>query len=239
MIKYFHFFIFSFIFLFAETDFKTRQNTLQDVKRIIQAEESIARAYEQYILDNYAIPPSMTELYTSSYLGSKNDFISGFIGVFNTNFNDFTLSTNKLNYTLKDVLKNDSGIKEFYENNTLRKKTYFRNDKIYLLLEDSFAKHLYNLISLQNSAILDCTNGSSKRTCKENGHIKVFTTDAKTVLLMEYHEEKFKTGPIVITNDKNLQITREEFTYLPKGTILFDTVGAKYIQTISGIEVLK
>lgn len=239
MIRYFIIFIFSFTLVFSNTEFKTRQDTLQNVKKVIQDEEAIARAYEQYILDKYAFPTSINDLYNSSYLGTKDSFITDFLSTFDADFNDFTLTLDKLNYALKSVLKNDEDIRKFYENNSLRKKTYYRNDKIYLILEDSFAKHLYNLISLQNSAILDCTNILSKRTCKENGHIKVYTTDAKTVLLMQYHEEKFKTGPIVITNDKTLQITRDEFTYLPKGTILYDVLGAKYIQTISGIEVLK
>lgn len=239
MIRYFIIFIFLLTFVFSNTEFKTRQDTLQDIKKVIQDEEAIARAYEQYILDKYAIPSTMNDLYNSSYLGTKANFITGFLTTFDTNFNDFVLTTDKLNYALKNVLKNDEDIKKFYENNGLRKKTYYRNDKIYFILEDSFAKHLYNLISLQNGAILDCTNILSKRTCKENGHIKVYTTDAKTVLLMQYHEEKFKTGPIVITNDKTLQITRDEFSYLSKGTILYDVVGAKYIQTISGIEALK
>jgi hypothetical protein len=58
MIKNFFILIFSFQILFAESldDFDYRQKILLDVKRVIQNEESIARAYEQYLLTNYAVP---------------------------------------------------------------------------------------------------------------------------------------------------------------------------------------
>ena len=54
MIKNFFILIFSFQILFAESldDFDYRQKILLDVKRVIQNEESIARAYEQYLLTN-------------------------------------------------------------------------------------------------------------------------------------------------------------------------------------------
>ena len=56
MIKNFFILIFSFQILFAASldDFDYRQKILLDVKRVIQNEESIARAYEQYLLTNYA-----------------------------------------------------------------------------------------------------------------------------------------------------------------------------------------
>lgn len=45
-------------------------------KKIVQNEESIARAYEQYILDKYEIPSNInTQLYTTNYLGSSSVFL--------------------------------------------------------------------------------------------------------------------------------------------------------------------
>lgn len=220
-------------------DYETKQNILYDVKRVIHDEELIARAYERYILDNYALPSNMNDLYNSSYLGTETNFLSGYITIFSTNFNKYTLNNNALSYSLKDVLKNELDIKAIYESNDFRERTYYRNGKVYILLDDSFAKHLYNLIFLQNYKILDCTNSLSKRICMKDEHIYIYKDDTKSNILFYYYKDKFQTGPMIITNDVNLQYTSEEFSHIPKGVVLFDITGAKYVKTTSGIEGLK
>ena len=241
-------FTISFIFALDLNDFNDRQKILQDIKKVVQNEESIARAYEKYILENYAIPTNINSLYTTNYLGTSENFLSS-ISDFASNFNSFSLSQNEISYSLKELLKNDSQIKTLYESNTFRKRTYFRNEKIYFILEDVFAKHLYDLMKSSNiSGISDCpiVVFTTALNCKENNHIYIGLTkklEAGLVIpntyLMAYHIDKFKTGPIIITDDTSKHITESAFDSISKGALLYDTNGVKYIKTLDGIEVLK
>lgn len=242
-------FLFSINFIFALdlNDFTDRQKILQDIKKVVQNEESIAKAYERYILENYGIPTNINLLYTTNYLGTSASFLSS-ISDFSSNFNSFSLSQNKISYALKDGLKNDSDIKTLYESTTFRKRTYFRNNEIHFILEDVFAKHLYDLMKLSNASIDNCPTVvfTTPVTCKENNHIYIDLTkklDAGLIVpntyLISYHVDKFKTGPIIITDDTSKHITEDEFDSIPKGALLYDINGVKYLKTLDGIEVLK
>ena len=241
MIKNFFILIFSFQILFAESldDFDYRQKILLDVKRVIQNEESIARAYEQYLLTNYAVPANITALYTSDYLGTNIEFIEG-ISDFATNFNAFSISGNTISYALKTTISEDLNIKALYESDTFRKKTYYRDDKVYFTLEDTFARHLYDLIKA-TGALVSCASVANQN-CILNSHIYIkptYSSGLITDYLMAYHIDKFRTGPIIITSNTSLQISSDEFDTIPRGALLYDTTGSKYVKTTSGIEVLK
>lgn len=243
-------FLFSINFIFALDldDFNDRQKILQDIKKVIQNEESIARAYEKYILENYAIPVNINSLYTTNYLGTSVNFLSS-ISDFASNFDSFALSQNKISYALKTILQNDSQIKTLYESNTFRKRTYVRNGEVYFILEDVFAKHLYDLMKLSNiSVINDCPIivFTTALNCKENNHIFIGLTKkldggliVPNTYLMAYHIDKFKTGPIIITDDTSKHITEDIFDSLPKGALLYDVFAVKYVKTLEGIRALK
>ena len=230
--------------------FEDRQSVLQDVKTMILYEESIARAYEEYILKNYSIPNDTNISNLIGTLTLKND-----IG---TTINLDPLNT-KISYNLKSEIKTtDEGIKTLYENNTYRKRTYFRDEKINFLFEDEFAKHLYDLIKQNGGAILNCptTEGIvSEQNCKLNKHIYIGVTNIKKYTvknsqgndeiiyepdnyLITYHIDKFKTGPIVVTTDSS-KYSLSTFDFISKGALIYDTNGLKYVKTIDGIEVLK
>ena len=100
------------------TNFEDRQSALQDVKTIILYEESIAKAYEEFILTNYKLP-TLTEI---EDLIDKNEVISNLV---------LSSTLTKISYGLNSDLKADSSIKALYESNTYRKRTYVRNNKIY------------------------------------------------------------------------------------------------------------
>lgn len=239
---------FSFSLDLNLNNFEDRQAALRDVKTLILYEESIAKTYEEYILTNYSIP-TLTQI--TSLIGN--------ISLTNTINSTFTLDGTlmKISYGLIDEIKLDSSIKALYESNTYRKRTFFRNDKISFILEDEFAKHLYDLIK-QSGEINDCpiNPGSiTKINCKQSNHIYIGVTSIKKdtrvntsginvityepdVYLMVYSIDKFKTGPIVITADTT-KYTQSEFDSIPKGALLYDIVGAKYVKTIDGIKALK
>lgn len=236
MIKYFFLILIFFNFLQSEDFFETRQKTLQDIKNIVQYEESLARAYEQYIVDNYKLPSSISDI--TSLIGGN---ISSFVTTVGSNVNTTVLTSGlpKINYALGSNLITDTSIKSLYESNTFRKKTYIRDSAVYFMLEDAFAKHLFDLIK-QSDAIVDCPPIiNTAINCKENNHIFVgVSNSAKTTFLMNYYIEKFKTGPIIITNDTS-KYTNSVFSSISKGTLLYDINGIKYVKTTTSIEALK
>jgi len=248
MIRYLLILIISYNFLYCDlNDFDTRQDTIQKIKEVVQSEESIARAYEQYILDNFNPPSSgFTSLKTASYLGTS--FPTNIDSIY---FNNFIVGTpvsdpgiGKISYALKDELKADNYLKALYEGSTFRKRTYYQNDAIHILIEDVFAKHLYDLygrMNLNSTAIdlIGICSISNGIYCIENDHVYIYDDNSHTNLLMYYYKDKFKTGPIIITNDTDLHSTNDEFNSIPKGALLYDTDGTKYVKTSTSIEVLK
>lgn len=239
MIKYFLFLVTIFNFLQSET-FQERQIILQDIKNIVQFEESFARTYEQYILTNYKLPPTVGTITTL-----MGGIITSFITI-DDKVNLTTLSSGltKINYALGDDLKADLSIKSLYESDTFRKRTYVRDGAVYFILEDSFAKHLFDLIKLNSgNEIKDCSSSNSDKVCKRDNHIYIDATGVTTTTiasyLMSYHIDKFKTGPIVVTNDSTKYTTEDVFKSIPKGALIYDTDGVKYIKTTTTLEALK
>lgn len=229
-------------FLYSEetdfTGFNERQVILDKIKDVIKKEELVVKAYERYILDTKSLPESIDDLLTSDYLGTD------FFDAYDTdNFSSIDFSDGKLTYALKETLTQDEKIKEIYESNTFRDRTFFKDSSIFFLIEDDFAKHLNYLILEQNkSPIISCEDSSSKKYClRDTNHIYIYSSDTvkdDSTLLMYYHQDKFKSGPIMITKDISLH-SNKEFTYLRKGTIMYDSDATKYIKTPTSIQVLK
>ena len=237
MIRLFLIFVISFTFLQSET-FEERQKTLQDIKNVIQYEESVARIYELYILNNLKLP-TIAEINTLLD-GNIKDFVSS-DNKDKVNLTTLTSGLPKISYALGDVLKADLSIKSLYDSNTYRKKTYVRDNAVYFILEDTFAKHLFDLIALNNNTnkeIKECGSTNSDKACIFKDHIYIeptYSSGSINGYLMAYHIDKFKTGPIVISGVTGDNI----FKSIPKGTLIYDITGVKYIKTTLGIEVLK
>lgn len=238
MIRLFLIFVIFFTFLQSET-FEERQKTLQDIKNVIQYEESVARIYELYILNNLKLP---TIAQINTLLGGNvKDFIT-----IDDKINDVTLTSGlpKISYALGTNLIADTSIKSLYDSNTYRKKTYVRGNAVYLILEDIFAKHLFDLIALNNNTnkeIKECGSTNSDKACIYNNHIYIeptYSSGSISGYWIAYHIDKFKTGPIVVTDD-TLKHSEVVFKSIAKGTLIYDITGVKYIKTTLGIEVLK
>jgi hypothetical protein len=229
-----------FSFLQSET-FEQRQETLENIKNIVQYEESVSRTYEEYLLNNYKLP---TMANINTLLGGE---ISSFISIDINNINTTTLTEGitKMSYSLGNELASDEGIKSLYEGDTYRKRTYVRNGAVYFILEDIFAKQLFDLIALNNNTnkeIGTCLPSNSDKACIIDNHIYIdvtYTSGEITGYLMCYHLDKFKTGPIIVTSDTSKHITEDEFNSIPKGALIYDTLGVKYVKTTTGIEALK
>lgn len=235
MIRLFLIFVISFTFLQSET-FEERQKTLQDIKSVIQYEESVARIYELYILNNLKLP---TIAQINTLLGGNvKDFIT-----IDDKINEATLTSGlpKITYALGTDLIAETSIKSLYDSNTYRKKTYVRGDAVYFILEDIFAKHLFDLIAFNDGNEIEECNTTLVKACIYNNHIYIvptYTSGSISGYWIAYHIDKFKTGPIVVTDDTSKH-SEEVFKSIAKGTLIYDITGVKYIKTTLGIEVLK
>lgn len=234
MIKLFLFILITYSFLFAET-FQERQNTLQDIKNIVQYEESVSRTYEEYILNYYKLP---TIAQINTILGGD---IRNFVSSDNkdkVNLTTLTSGLPKISYAVGDDL---ADFKSLYESNTFRKKTYVREGAVFFILENTFAKHLFDLIYLNNNTnkeIKQCATTNSDKACINNDHIYIdatYTASDITGYLMCYHIDKFETGPIIVSTTTGDNI----FKSIPKGVLIYDTSGKKYIKTTTAIMELK
>ena len=239
MIKIFLTIFLMFSSLNAEDSaFITQQKLLLNVKTIIQEEESIARAYESFIINEKKLPLTFNELKTDDYLGitfSLTSFDTSTASVDNFDY------VKKINNRLQDTtLENDASIKSLYESDLFRKKTYFYDsDTIGIKLDDEFANHLYFLSSTGGFNLIECGTLPKKKYCTNDDDVYIYQEDAQTNLLLYYAIEKFSTGPIIITSDTSLHITSDEFNFIPRGALLYDTEAIKYIKTTSSIEVVK
>jgi hypothetical protein len=224
----------------ADSAFITQQKLLLNVKTIIQEEESMARAYERFIINERKLPILFSELKNNNYLGSGFSLTSfDSTALIESDF-DFNLKKNINNRLKGTTLVNDTSIKHLYESDLFRKKTYYVDtDTIGIKLEDMFANHLYFLSSTGGFNLIECNTIPKKKYCTKGDDIYIYKEDSQLNFLMYYSIDKFKTGPIIITSDTSLHITNDEFNYIPKSALLYDTEAVKYIKTRTSIEVVK
>lgn len=232
--------LFSISFSMDLTKFEDRQIMIAEMKGIVLKEEETAKAYEEYILENYDIP-TLLELEGASYLGSS--FLSG---IDTTYFVKLAFDgISKLTYSLKEEVKNDNYLKSLYESNTFRKNSFYSGGKINFIVKDDFAKYIIYLVQNQTAGIdgiIDCSLNllgvSLSKYCKDGDNIYIYD-DLQVNKLMYFYKENFKKGPIIITSDRTLQTTNAEFDFIPKGAVLYDEDGIKYVKTSTGIEEIQ
>ena len=229
-----------------DSEFIQQQELFLKVKTIIQEEESIARAYENFILTEKKLPETFAELKTDEYLGTSFTLTPFVVGEA-ASVSDFGFKK-EINNRLKNTsLEDDESIVKLYESDLFRKKTFFFDrDKIGIKLEDEFVNHLYFLSSTAGFNLIECGVAPKKKYCwnkedTDENVIYIYEDDTQDAaeLLMYYSVENFKAGPIIIINDTSLHITSDEFNSIPKGALLYDTEAVKYIKTRDSIEVVK
>lgn len=245
-------FLLSFLFvasLFSEEEiidtttynFEKRQELLKLVNLTIREEESIARSYEEYILENYRLPtsgninsllPSLGTSLSLSLIGEATDLIDTL---------KLNISSKTIDYRLKDLVKKDTYVKQLYESDSFRKNTFYYNGKIHIILKSDFAKNIYNLIKAQGKNLYFCDDPSSGKYCIKRDlsgikkdHINIYETSLKNKLLIYYFPEMYEKGPIIIINDISYY-DNDEFKQLPIGVILYDFDGEKYLKTKDAI----
>lgn len=233
-------------------NFKDRQAVLQDVKKLILYEELVARAYEDLLIKNLDLPTTsdievITDNATTGIKTLIKNSIYGALSVDSsaTKFS-YNLKTGDLVGSKEEITK----IKNFYEDNSFRKNTYIQGDNVYFILKDDFSKHIFDLISQGKTIKKGCEPGIS---CIQNDKTKLFFNhiyidvdadadfqdDVPEKYLMAYHIDNFKTGPIIITTSRTKQTSEKIFQSIPKGALMYDFDGVKYVKTSDSIEILK
>lgn len=253
--KYIFFLLFILNPLFSydeKNSFSNTQKYFELLRDVVLKEEAIAKAYEEYLINEKAIP-LLNDLISEDYLGI--DFKINFSSPLNDFFENIILDSNlyRLNYRLKDTISIKEETKDFYqgllslyEGFSIRSKSFINinenNEKeIIFILENSIAKNFYELIRTQNNnPILECSNPNSKKYCTKENHIYLYNNETKNSdeLLMYYDLDKYYTGPIII-NDNVALYTKEEFLNLPLGVILYNFKGKKFIKSTNAIEEVR
>ena len=235
---------FSFAFDLDMSKFEDRQEVLQDIRKLIVYEELVAKAYETFLIENYSLP-------TTSNITDIVDTDNGIKKLIKHDiYNDLDIDKDatKFSYGLKTIYKKIEEINNFYKDNSFRKNTYVQGDSIYFILKDDFAKHLFDLIS-HNIAIeqncedaVSCIQKDTSKPFNDHIYIDIYERDEDDIpldYLMAYHKDNFKTGPIIITTDRIKQTTNPIFNSIPKGALMYDLKGVKYVKTKDTIEILK
>lgn len=233
----------NFSFALDMNKFEDRQEVLQDIKKLILYEELAARAYESFLIENYTLP-------TTSDITDITDTLNGIKKLIKHQiYNNLDIDKNatKFSYGLKTNYKEIAEINNFYKDNSFRKNTYVEGDSVYFILQDDFAKHLFDLISYDVEIKLICQDSGSciqkdkSKPFNDHLYIDIYEEDDDIPVdyLMAYHKDNFKTGPIIITTDRIKQTTNPIFNSIPKGALMYDHKGVKYVKTKENIEILK
>lgn len=222
--------------LFSENSdvFNDRQELLLNIKQVIQDEESIAKAYEEYLINELKPVTNISQFITNDYLGTA--FERTFSSPTSNHFNNYIIGVNTrtINYRLRTHSDIDTQMIHLYESNKYRKKTFVNGNTVYIKLDSNLAKANEYLINKINSSILECTDVSSKRYCTKNNHMYIYETDSKANLMMYYFIENFETGPIIINDDVSYH-EKDEFKVLTPGTKLIDFNNKKFLKTYDDI----
>lgn len=227
-------------FLFSET-FSEKQTILNEIQEQIAYEESVANAYEEYILIFYKIP-TLVDTNFSKLIQTKNASSSVVVGnqVLNTNLN--------LSYGIKSDL--NSEYKKIYESNMYRDRTFVVQGKVHFTLESAFAKHIVSLLGLKNlNSIQECPSIiNSATTCRENNTIYIdvkerkldtFTNEQRpNNFTVAYTIENFENGPYIVSTTTNIA-DEKVFSIIKNGVLIYDKEGDKFVKTTEGVKALQ
>ena len=220
------FFILFFLTLsFSVDNLRVQQQDVLYVQNIIEKEEMIARNFEKYLLNEFAIP-AMNDLQTDEYLG-KNFTIKNRMG--DSFVLDASPSLIKLNYGIKDqyLKKIDDDynyIVQLYNRDLYRNNTYVIFDKdddkksyIEIQLKSPEAKNIYKILKEENEKIAKNCSSESKGYCNNQDDERTIRWYDNSSNWIEYSKKDFKDGNINV----NSNISDEKRKELKIGSHIF------------------
>lgn len=185
MIKNFLIFIISFIWLNANEDLILQKQNILNIQNIIEIEESIARNYEKYLLNEFKIP-TLSNLKSKNYLGesfSHKNIFGDDIDFYTTNELKLKFAIKRTEYLKKDDTGSDNYIIQLYLRDLYRdyttvfidktKDDIFANSYVEFRLKSKEAQNIYKI--LKSGTIIvkkandeSCGNSENGKYCVEN-----------------------------------------------------------------------
>ncbi|UTJ06661.1 hypothetical protein [Arcobacter roscoffensis] len=198
------------------------------VQNLIKKEEKIALAYENYLLNEFKIPSSISDLMTSKYLGENFD-VKNPLGE-NIEF--------KANKTLKYALIRKGlphHLRALYYRDVYRNRTSVRvvlpysDSYITISLKDEKAKTIFNLLDTGNTISKTCENVTNAY-CNKN-EISLRWIDSSASDWIEYDKEEFNLGNVTVSNKSMLNNTK--LNSLAVGRYIYVQNSVRYIKLIN------
>lgn len=214
MIRAFFILFISFSFLNANNKTLQKQNIL-NIQNIIEIEESIARNYETYLLNEFKIP-TLNDLKNNNYLGKSFYHINIFgdeIDFYKTNELKLKFAIKKAHYLDKDELGNDNYIIQFYKRDLYRdfttvyidakdrESSTFINSYVEFRLKTAEAQNIYNI--LKNGDIIEkkdnCSSATSGNYCIENKNLNIIKYISGSDFIA-YSLKDFELGDVTVSS---------------------------------------
>jgi hypothetical protein len=230
-------FIFTSTLLFSNNLIIQQQNTLY-VQNLIEKEEQIAKAFEKYLLEEFAIP-TIEDLQTNNYLGS-NFSIKNKFGL------DLSLdgANSKLNYA---ITKGQEYIKLLYERELYRDYTtvYKGTEKedpsfyVEISLKSKEAQNIFKILTSGNNITIlkECKDDLINTWCSLNDKIIKYYDSNKDWI--EYSKKDYTNGDVNVSKIDILNNNTKMRDDLKIGIYIFVENRAKYIKYYNSIPRVK
>jgi hypothetical protein len=218
-------------------DFKMQQQEIVlRVQTLIEQEEKIAENFEKYLLTEFSFP-TMENLVVDSYLGSNFSLLNNF-GSSNIAFQTEAGTTNRLEIKYAVTNNVESFIKELYDRDLYRFKTYIKRDgdskTLQIKLKSKEALNIYEILKSGATIAKTCSDNLKNSYCNYDiGAIRWYNSASNWI---EYSKKDFEDGNVTIVSSSVLNDVK--LNNLKVGSYIFIENSAKYVKIIDN-KILK
>ena len=214
MMKRFFIFILAFLYLEAnESSLLQNQNVLT-VQNLIELEENIAKAYEKYLLNEFAIP-TIEKLKHKDYLGENYDFKN----IFGDDIDFKSANDRQIKFAIKkDQYHNSENnyVLEFYKRGLYRdftspylakdsNKFDFTNSYVEINLKSKEAQNIYYILTQEKKTIVKkainekCSSSENGKFCVEDKNLNIIKFMVQDNFI-GYNLKDFENGDVVLSD---------------------------------------
>lgn len=226
MIRNFLFFILLYALCEANDDFIAQKQNVLYVQNLIEAEETIAKNFEKFILTEFYIP-TIENLKNENYLGD-NFLTTNKMGL-EIDFKDVN------NLKLRYVITEEGYINEtetnyialLYNRDLYRDYTTVCYDKclsdpfVEIKLKSNEAKNIFNLLKSGNIIEKECNASLVNKYCNNKNNKKTIRWYNSSSKWIEYDKDKFNSGNISTSMTLDELKLESKINYLAVGSYVF------------------